>query len=163
VIGIRFATIKHSSWVCLLDAAYEARERRNVSDFGGRHLRSFLVRLLIAVAAVIIGFALASPAQSLQSDGVHSSVAARQQASTTQSSDAQTPDADPQTQDAHSFTGRVVREYGKLILKDTVTHVSYKFDDQSKMKQYVGKQVRVTGKLGLNSNTIHIENIEVLS
>jgi hypothetical protein len=41
--------------------------------------------------------------------------------------------------------------------------VSYQLDDQSKVKRYFGKQVKVTGKLEMNSNTIHIDSIEPLS
>lgn len=70
---------------------------------------------------------------------------------------------DLQTQGSHAFSGRVESENGQFILKDRVTKLSYQFDDQSKVKQYFGKQIKVTGKLDLNSNTIHIESIEPLS
>lgn len=40
---------------------------------------------------------------------------------------------------------------------------SYQPDDQAKAKPFVGKQVKVTGKLEMKSNTIHIEGIEPLS
>jgi hypothetical protein len=125
-------------------------------------LRDFLVRLLLGAVAIVIGFALASSAQSQHADEARSS-AVPQQEQSVQQQNAQIPAGETQTQDAHSFTGRVVRENGKLILNDPVTKVSYQFDDQSKVKQYIGKQVKVTGKLDLDSNTIHIENIEPLS
>ena len=53
-----------------------------------------------------------------------------------------------------------MKEKGKLVLKDTAANVSYQLDDQEKAKQFVGKQVRVTGKLDLNTNLIHVDNIE---
>ena len=70
---------------------------------------------------------------------------------------------DTTTHDAHAFTGRIVKEKGELMLKDPVTKVSYKLDDSSKAKQYVGKQVKVTGKLEMNSNTIQVDSIEPVS
>ena len=54
----------------------------------------------------------------------------------------------------------MVRENGKVVLKDPVTKNSYQIDDSSKVKPYIGKQVKVTGKLDMNSNMIHIESVE---
>lgn len=71
--------------------------------------------------------------------------------------------ADAQTQDAKAFTGRVVKENGKIVLKDPVTKNSYQFDDVSKVKPFIGKEVKVTGKLDMNSNTIHVETIGPIS
>jgi len=71
--------------------------------------------------------------------------------------------ADTQTQDAKAFTGRVVKEDGKVVLKDPVTKTTYHIDDISKVKPYMGKEVKITGKLDLNSNTIHVETIEPMS
>lgn len=70
---------------------------------------------------------------------------------------------DAQTQDAKAFTGLVVKENGKIILKDPVTKNSYQFDDVSKVKRFLGKEVKVTGKLDMNSNTIHVEAIGPIS
>ncbi|MGC2550922.1 MAG: DUF5818 domain-containing protein [Candidatus Sulfotelmatobacter sp.] len=66
------------------------------------------------------------------------------------------------TQEAKSFSGNIVRENGKLVLKDPVTKVVYKLDDPAKARQYVGKRAKVTGKLEMNSNTIRVESIEVV-
>ena len=65
------------------------------------------------------------------------------------------------TQEAKSFSGNIVKENGKLVLKDPVTKVIYNLDDPAKAKQYVGKRVKVTGKLEMNTNTIRVESIEV--
>jgi hypothetical protein len=70
---------------------------------------------------------------------------------------------DAQTQEAKSFTGRIAKENGKVVLKDPVTKTSYQIDDVSKVKPYMGKQVKVTGKLDMSSNTIHIESVEPMS
>jgi hypothetical protein len=81
-----------------------------------------------------------------------------------QQNEAQMPaSGDTTTHEAKTFTGHIVKENGELVLKDPVTKVSYKLDDAAKAKQYVGKQVKVIGKLDMNSNTILIERIELLS
>ena len=56
-----------------------------------------------------------------------------------------------------------MKENGELVLKDLVTKVIYKLNDAAKAKQYVGKRVKVTGKLDTNSNTIQVESIEVVT
>ena len=66
-----------------------------------------------------------------------------------------------QSQEAKPFNGTIVKEKGKLVLKDSTTNVSYRLDDQEKAKQFEGKQVKVTGKL--QGKTIHVENIEEAS
>ena len=84
---------------------------------------------------------------------------------TTQQNEPQMPAArtDAQAQDAKSFSGRIMKENGKIVLKDPVTKTSYQIDDVSKVKSYMGKEVKVTGKLDMNSNTIHVESIAPLS
>ena len=56
-----------------------------------------------------------------------------------------------------------MNEKGEVVLQDPVSKVIYKFDDTAKAKQYVGKQVKVTGKLFAESNTIHLQGIELIS
>ena len=81
-----------------------------------------------------------------------------------QQSEAQMPaSGESTTQEAKVFSGRIVNEKGELVLQDPVSKVIYKFDDTAKPKQYVGKQVKVTGKLDAESNTIHVQNIEPIS
>jgi outer membrane biosynthesis protein TonB len=86
-------------------------------------------------------------------------------AANSQQNEPQMPAAgtDAQTQDAKSFSGRIMKENGKIVLKDPVTKTSYQIDDASKVKPYMGKQVKVTGKLDMNSNTIHVDSIEPMS
>ena len=67
----------------------------------------------------------------------------------------------PQSQDSKPFTGTIVKEKGKLVLKDATTNMSYQLDDQEKAKQFEGKQVKVTGKL--EGKVIHVESIEASS
>jgi hypothetical protein len=130
-------------------------------------MRDFLTRLLLAVAITLVAFALVSPANAQTADDARSPAATAQQPVEQQSPkrpDASTPSSgDTQTQDALAFTGQVTKEKGQIVLHDPVTKTSYQFDDQSKAKPYLGKQVKVTGKLEMNSNTIQVERIEPLS
>ena len=80
-----------------------------------------------------------------------------------QQNEAQMPaSGEATTREAKTFSGNIAKENGELVLKDPVTKVSYKLSDQSKAKPYAGKQVKVTGKLDTNSNTIQLEVIEPL-
>jgi glucose/arabinose dehydrogenase len=137
-------------------------------------MKNFLTRILLAAALALIAFALASSAQAQQADEDSAPATPRQQQpSVTPKSpqqpqlpappspaDAQTNDA--QTQQALAFTGRIAHEEGHLVLKDLVTKMSYQLNDQSEAKPYLGKQVKVVGKLEMKSNTIHIDSIEPL-
>ena len=73
------------------------------------------------------------------------------------------PAGEVTTRDAKTFTGRIVKENGQIVLKDLVTKVSYKLSDTTKAKQYMGRQVKATGKLDMNSNTILVQRIEPAS
>jgi len=88
---------------------------------------------------------------------------AKQTPSTAQPTAAQQQQNDMQTQDAKAFNGTIVKEKGKLVLKDTAANVSYQLDNQEKAKAFEGKPVRVTGKLDLDTNLIHVESIEGVS
>ena len=132
-------------------------------------MKNFLMRILLAAALTLVAFALTSPARAQQADEDSAQATPHQaQPSAAQQSpqqhDAPAPSSgDAQTQEALAFTGRVAKEQGQLVLKDPVTKMNYQLDDQAKAKPYVGKQVKVTGKLEMRSNTIHIESIEPLS
>jgi hypothetical protein len=66
-------------------------------------------------------------------------------------------------QSAKEFTGTIVKEKGAMMLKDSASNTSYKVDDESKVKDYEGKQVKVTGTLDSSSNVIHVDSIQVIS
>ena len=56
------------------------------------------------------------------------------------------------------FTGSIAKQKSGFALK--AGNNSYKLDDQSKAKEYKGKNVQVTGSLDKSTNTIHVEKIE---
>jgi hypothetical protein len=146
-------------------------------------MNNFMFRLSLAAALTLGVVVLAGSATAQEPSSQDPAATAPPQQQSPSAQDQQTPTATPeepaatqqnepqmpaagpdaQTQDSHAFTGRIVKENGKVVLKDPVTKNSYQIDDAAKAKPYMGKQVKVTGKLDMNSNTIHVESIEPLS
>lgn len=114
-------------------------------------MKNFLVR--IAALLVFTAGMIALNAQANQQNAQ----AASQEAGAAQQQNSM------QAQDAKPFSGTIVKEKGKLVLKDSEANVSYQLDDQEKAKPFVGKQVKVMGKLDVETNLIHVENIEAAS
>ena len=131
-------------------------------------MKNFLIRILLAAALTLVTLGLASSAQAQQADEDPVPASPQQQPATAPKSPQQQQSSAPssdddQTQQALAFTGRVTSEQGRLVLNDPVTKMSYQLDDQTKVKPYVGKQVKVIGKLEMKSNTIHVDSIEPAS
>ena len=61
-----------------------------------------------------------------------------------------------------SIKGIIVRQGEKFVLK-AGDNTTYQLDDQNKARQYQDKQVSVVGVLDADSNTLHIETIELAS
>jgi flagellar basal body-associated protein FliL len=123
-------------------------------------MKKVVVRLLLAAAATLV-VTLASNARGQQGNEDSHTASSQPQRQPGQQ-EAQAPSNESQTQDAHTFTGRVVQDNGQIVLKDPITKMSYQLDDQPKAKQFIGTLVKVTGRLGLDSNTIHIDTIVAL-
>jgi hypothetical protein len=115
-------------------------------------MKNFLVRLAAALVFITGLMALSAQTGQQPDNGSSGYSATPQQAGQQQN--------DMETQEAKPFNGTIVKENGKLVLKDTAANISYKLDDQDKAKQFQGKQVKVTGKLDMNTNLIHVESIE---
>ncbi|MGA9978727.1 MAG: DUF5818 domain-containing protein [Candidatus Sulfotelmatobacter sp.] len=118
-------------------------------------MKTFLPRLALALLVTAGMIALNSPSSAQQGKPDPQQPTAAQQ-------QAQQP-SDAQAQDSKPFNGTIMKEKGRLVLKDTATNVSYQLDDQDKAKQFEGKQVKVVGKLDLDTNLIHVETIEPLA
>jgi hypothetical protein len=136
------------------------------------YLKEILKRVTLAFAITLVAFALASLGHAQQADEDPAPATPQQQGPKTvpqagakqESSNAAQHDSnksadDDQTQNALVFTGRIVEQNGELVLNDPVTKLNYQLDDPTKAKPYVGKQVKIVGKLGMKKNTIHIDNI----
>jgi Protein of unknown function (DUF5818) len=61
-----------------------------------------------------------------------------------------------------AFAGVIVKEGQRLALQDPTSKVSYKVDDDSKVRDYLGKHVKIIGNLDA-SNILHVESIELVS
>jgi hypothetical protein len=130
-------------------------------------------KLLPHFSLVIVAVIVAAVLTLAQPPSIHAQQADQSPASTIpkeadaaaqQQNEAQMPaSGEATTQEAQTFSGRIVKEKGELVLQDPVTKVSYKLDEPGKAKQYMGKQVKVTGKLDMDSNTIHVKGIEPVS
>jgi uncharacterized protein DUF5818 len=72
--------------------------------------------------------------------------------------------ADPQNQKTptHSFTGQIVKDGGKYVLKMS-NSTTYQLDAQTDVNQYEGQQVKIVGTLDAVSHTIRVVKIELLS
>lgn len=130
-------------------------------------MKRILQRFSLAAAVALLTASLGVPMHAQQADQDPSPTApdkANPAVPQAQQNEAQMPaSGEATTREPKTFTGRIVKEDGQIVLKDPVTKVSYKLDDESKARQYLGKQVKVTGKLNLNSNTIELGHIEPVS
>ena len=80
----------------------------------------------------------------------------------------QDPPASSQTQQptdttsqpsARSFEGKIEKSGGKLVLQESSTNTAYQLDEQSKAKQYQGKNVKVMATLDPTTNMLHVVDI----
>jgi hypothetical protein len=126
-------------------------------------MNKFLARLSLAAAVTMGVIVLGSSANAQNQQSSQEPAATPEQQQQPNETQSNEPQSDMKSQDAKSFTGRVAKEKGKLVLKDPVTKMSYQLDDQDKAASYVGKQVKVTGKLDMNNNTIQVASIEPIS
>ncbi len=63
------------------------------------------------------------------------------------------------TQGSRTFVGQIILSNNSYLLRSG--DEEYKLDDQSKAKQYAGKDVKVTGNLDRGNKTIHVDSIEI--
>jgi hypothetical protein len=61
-----------------------------------------------------------------------------------------------------TLSGTVIRLGSKYVLK-TADKQTYELDDQDKVREYDGKQVKIVGSLDRTTNMIHITSIELIS
>jgi hypothetical protein len=72
------------------------------------------------------------------------------------------PQAQSQPPAAQTFSGTIVKDAARYVLKVSSNTV-YQLDDQEKAKHYEGKQVKIEGTLDANGSSLHITSIELLS
>lgn len=72
---------------------------------------------------------------------------------------AQSSPSQPQSQ---AFTGKIVKDGDKYVLR-VAGNTSYQLDDQTSVKEYEDKDVKIIGTLDAGSNTIRVVKIELMS
>jgi cytoskeletal protein RodZ len=129
--------------------------------------------ILIAVFALVIlpaAFAQGTPSQSQDPSTQTPSTQPPSQSPST--SPSQSPSTAPPSQspstdnpssatssssDAHSFVGSIVKNNGKYMLH--TGGADYELDDQSQAGKFEGKDVKVTGSVDQQTNTIRVQSI----
>jgi hypothetical protein len=72
------------------------------------------------------------------------------------------PDQEAQTTPAATettFSGKIVKSGGKLVLTDAGNNTTYQLDDQQKAREFLNKTVKVTGVLDATTGTIRVSAI----
>ena len=62
--------------------------------------------------------------------------------------------------EAATFTGTILKTGENFVLNDAVTKTKYMLDNQDKLSPYEGKKVKITGRVDVANNLIHIETIQ---
>jgi len=72
------------------------------------------------------------------------------------------PQAEQPQSSSQSFTGTIVKDGGKYVLKSSENTV-YQIDDQERAKTYAGKRVKISGSVDTKTNLLHVSTIDLLS
>lgn len=113
-----------------------------------------LSTILPAVALLIALCFASQPAFAQNTDDSAISPTAQQQPM--QPDDRNAADVDS----TKTFSGKIVKSGGKLVLQDTVNKTTYQLDDQVKAHDFLNKNVKVTGVLDASTETIRVNAIE---
>jgi uncharacterized protein YxjI len=62
--------------------------------------------------------------------------------------------------ESQTFTGKIIKSGDKLVLTDATGKIVYQLDDQIKAKEFLDKNVKVTGVLDASTKMIHVSAIE---
>jgi lipopolysaccharide export system protein LptA len=73
------------------------------------------------------------------------------------------PTAAPEAQQTQTFTGKLVRSKGSVVLKSDSGNTAYSVENAGQVKTYLGKNVKITGTLDPATNMIHVSDIEIVS
>jgi hypothetical protein len=136
-------------------------------------MKDILFRLLMAAVLTLAALALSAPAHGQQADKDQTPTDSKPQGKAPESrvpSENPAPRSNPpspgntddQTQDELAFTGRIEQGKKVLVLKDPITKLSYQLSDPARARKFIGKQVKVTGKLEMKSNTIEVNRIDLV-
>jgi hypothetical protein len=63
-------------------------------------------------------------------------------------------------QPSQEFQGTIEKKQAKYVLEDKASGATYQLDNQDKAKEFVDKDVKVTGTLDPSTNTIEVSEIQ---
>ena len=118
---------------------------------------SMLATLALAAALVPAAFAQQDQSTQPSSNQTQSQPGSDQP----QSQTTPAPDASADTQTQNSFSGTVVKVGKHYVLK--TDKMTYQLDDETKAKQFEGKQVNVSGTLDKSTSMIRVTDIQPAS
>jgi hypothetical protein len=111
-----------------------------------------VLRAALSAAVVIAGFCYVGQTATAEKSNPYNFVSAQDQM---QQPDAQKPAAETKT-----FAGKIVKRGSMFVLSDAEGKTTYKLDDQQKAKDFVNKDVKVTGVLDDSTGVIRVTAIE---
>ena len=146
----------------------EENLQQSLQGLDGAAMKQFVLHIALVLGILSFAVIAPPPAYAKQADQESPSTAPRKSDAVgvppQQANEAHMPaSGQTTTEAAKTFSGVVVKEKGEVVLKDPVTKVVYELDDTAKAKQFLGKRVKVMGKLQMNSNKILMESIEPVS
>jgi len=110
-----------------------------------------VLRTALPTAMLVAGLCSAGPTATAQNSNPKA-VSAQDQM---QQPDNQKPAAETKT-----FAGKIVKAGNALVLSDSEGKTTYRLDDQQKAKEFVNKDVKVTGVLDDSTGMIRVTTIE---
>ena len=81
-------------------------------------------------------------------------------ATSAQNQQMQQPDSAKAAPEIKTFAGKIVKNGNMLVLSDAQGKMTYKLDDQQKAKDFLNKDVKVTGVLDDSTGVIRVTAIE---
>ena len=107
----------------------------------------------IGALALTLCVCLLSVPSTAQQTTIPSNTASQQQSAP--------PEGDPNSAtETKTFTGKIVKSGVRLVLTDPASRAIYELDDQTKAREFLNRDVKVTGVLDAATDTIRVRDIE---
>ncbi len=90
----------------------------------------------------------------------NSTATAAQEQQQTDPMDQAQADSNSQVPDSRAFSGKIVKSGDRLVFQDSMGESVYQIEDQNKVKDFEGKDVKITGAVDPSTKTIYIASIE---
>lgn len=113
------------------------------------------VQALLSVLGITAGLCRAG------SSAVAQSSASPNHDATAQQEPAPPPDTPNTASETKTYTGKIVKNGDRLVLSDAEGKTTYQLDDQQKAREFINKNVKVTGVLDASTGIIRVSAIEL--